>query len=110
MRFTFLSVTPLFVSWLHYPPMDAGPLLSRGGPPPDNGDGLSCNSYLVLVGDTMAQVLEKCGSPSYIDRRCSRRGCYTEVWTYRLDAGAFPRYVTFVGGTVRSIRAGSRFD
>ena len=108
MRVMFLSVVPFF--WLPQRHMDTHPLLSRGGPPPDDGDGLSCNGRLVLVGDTMAQVFGKCGSPATIDRQCTPHVCYTEVWTYRPDAGAFPRYVTFVGGTVRRIRAGSRFD
>jgi hypothetical protein len=110
MRFSIFSIAPLLVFWAQQGTIDMGPRLSRVRPPPDDGDGLSCNGHLVLLGDTMAQVFGKCGPPAHVDRKCTPYTCYLEVWTYRPDAGAFPRYVTFFEGTVCSIRAGSRFD
>lgn len=64
----------------------------------------------MLVGDSIAQVLEKCGPPSSAVQQCDGSGHHCNGrWTYRLNDGSFPRYVRFVDDTVRGIEAGSRF-
>ena len=88
------------------------PFLASWGnrrPPPD--DGLVCAGRLVMLGDPLTQVLEKCGPPASGTQRCDDTGhhCYG-TWTYHPSDGSFPRYVGFSDDVVRSIQAGSRFE
>jgi len=91
-----LAVVPFLASWTRRPPPD---------------DGLVCGGRLVLIGDSLAQVLEKCGRPARGAQQCDSAGQHCNgTWTYRPDDGSFPRYVGFIDDTVRSIQAGSRFE
>jgi len=91
------ALVPFLASWGHR------------RPPPD--DGLVCAGRLVLLGDPLAQVLEKCGPPASGTQQCDASGHHCNgTWTYRPSDGSFPRYVGFTDDVVRSIQAGSRFE
>ena len=97
-----------FVVILAFVPLLAGWRNAGRIPPPD--DGLECGGNLVLLGDTIDRVFEKCGPPLAASQQCDAWGHHCSgTWIYRLGEGNFPRYVGFVNDTVRSIRAGSRF-
>ncbi len=85
-------------------------------PPPscaDSHDSLSCNSGLVVLGDSKSAVYEKCGPPQHIDKGCvpgRRQLLCWDIWTYRPNASYFPRYVSFEKDIVVGIQSGSRFE
>jgi hypothetical protein len=79
----------------------------------DSHDSLSCNGGLVVLGDSKSAVYEKCASPQHVDKGCVRGRrqllCW-DIWTYRLNASYFPRYVSFEKDIVVGIQSESRFE
>ncbi|VUD42427.1 hypothetical protein TDB9533_00689 [Thalassocella blandensis] len=83
-----------------------------------------CSTRLVQVGDSMDEVLDKCGDPNRVFnhavnyRRASYGGypyreeytaqTYVDVWVYKLSSGQFSRSVVFEQGEVIDIKKGSR--
>ena len=83
-----------------------------------------CNTRLVQVGDSMDEVLDKCGDPSrtfnhavtyrravygeapYREEYADQR--YVDVWVYKPSAGQFSRSLIFEGGEVIDIKLGER--
>ena len=59
-----------------------------------------CGDYLVSVGDTMSDVLAKCGPPT-VENPGRREGGAT--WIYDRGSGQFTVILRFVGPTLSSI-------
>ena len=53
----------------------------------------------VEVGDTMAEVEEKCGAPKSkedaVGTRCKKSGCYTVLWVYDFGRTFLTRHLSF---------------
>jgi hypothetical protein len=82
-------------------------------------DSLRCGTNLIGVGDTKAEVLEKCGEPESTDSYCrneyfqSRFGidaiCHrVDLWTFNLGVGRFLENIEFEEGRVSRITNGDR--
>ena len=92
---------------------------------------LRCDGSLVFIGDTKAQVLDKCGKPDKVDRwkeyhNDSMTQIYDykteqyiapqevpnpilmERWTYNLGAHRFTRYLYFQNGELIRIETGEK--
>ncbi len=61
-----------------------------------NAHGFRCNHGLVRMGDTEAEVLEKCGQPAHQ---------HNQKWYYDTDSSFLVREVLFVDRKVWRIRA-----
>lgn len=87
---------------------------------------LRCNTRIVQKGDSMDEVLDKCGDPNrrYNQSIIYRRAIYgakpyreevaeqalVDVWVYKPSRGQFRRSVYFAYGEVIDIRLGDRVD
>lgn len=83
-----------------------------------------CSTRLVQVGDSMDEVLDKCGDPNrtfnhavtyrravvggYPYREEYAQQSYVDVWVYKLSRGQFSRSVIFEQGEVIDIKLGDR--
>jgi hypothetical protein len=70
------------------------------GPPGAVANSLRCGHHLLDVGDSMYEVLKKCGEPSL------RVG---SQWYYQPQGSGFTKVVTFANGRVLDIDDGERF-
>lgn len=91
------------------------------------GQSLSCNGQLVNEGDTMNEVLQKCGAPVARQTLCiptmqpswvesndgnlhpfwSQQCAPAEDWSFNRGEGSFTSVVRFTNGVVESIRDGN---
>ncbi len=99
--------------------------------------GFRCGTRLVSEGDTRAEVIQKCGEPTFVDaweeeliqrdfgavrNYDSRTGRYEEsrepflvkiqvkidLWTYNLGPTQFTRYLRFENGILKEISTGAK--
>ena len=66
---------------------------------PNSQDTMSCGDGFVQIGDTEADVLERCGEPTL------REG---DRWTYDRGPDRFPEILNFGEGRILGITQGSR--
>lgn len=87
---------------------------------------LRCNTRLVMTGDSMDEVLDKCGEPkrifnkSIVTRQAHQGNRYyhesiaeqisVDVWVYKPGKGQFSRSVVFAAGEVIDIKRGERVN
>lgn len=95
-------------------------------------ESLRCKTKLAKVGDTKAEVIEKCGDPIIIDNFCQPIAVSTppqgvqigdnnvqnniaiatcenvDIWTYNPGKGKFITHLYFARGQLQSIRYGDR--
>jgi hypothetical protein len=92
---------------------------------------LKCGTRLVSIGDTTAEVLEKCGEPDQIERREEGQDTWisqyfdyeeerfkaprlvkgpiqVEIWTYDFGATRFIRYLLFENDELIRIETGDK--
>ncbi|WP_053094166.1 DUF2845 domain-containing protein [Cellvibrio sp. pealriver] len=98
------------------------------------GESLRCKNKLVHIGDSKAEVIDKCGSPLMIDSFCQPiatsnqsqgvqygdnnvqnniviQACENiDIWTYEPRKGKFTTHLYFAQGQLRGIRYGDRVD
>ncbi len=97
-----------------------------------NADTFRCERKLASVGDTKADVLEKCGEPQLIDSFCrpivsgaqletrnsqgdtntviaANSSCENvDIWTYKRGTGHFMAHLYFSQGQLQEIKRGER--
>lgn len=84
-------------------------------------DSLRCGTSLIEVGDTKAEVVEKCGRPTAVDKYCHNeyvQGRFgveaicrsVDLWTYNFGVGRFLENVEFEEGRVSNITEGDRIN
>ena len=66
------------------------------------GGTMRCGTRLVLVGDSMPQVADKCGEPDFKEIVSGANERRVEQWYYRRGQGQFDRILTFDG--IRLVR------
>lgn len=95
-------------------------------------ESLRCKTKLTHIGDTKAEVLDKCGSPIMTDNFCQPVATTTQpqgiqngdnnvqnniaiatcenvdIWTYNPGKGKFLTHLYFARGQLQSIRYGDR--
>jgi hypothetical protein len=95
-------------------------------------ESLRCKTQLAQVGDTKADIIEKCGDPLMIDNFCQPIAVTTQpqgvqsgdnnvqnniaiancenvdIWTYNPGKGRFIAHLYFARGQLQSIRYGDR--
>jgi hypothetical protein len=83
-------------------------------------DTISCDGGIVSSGDTVVDLIMKCGQPQWKDTRTeeivdrldkdTRRKTYVTVedWTYNIGENQFLRIVTIRNGVITGIRTGQR--
>ena len=103
----------------------------------DVASALRCGTQLVSEGDTRAEVIQKCGEPTFVDSweeelvqrdfgavpdydpRTGRYGesrqpflvkvqVKIELWTYNLGPTQFTRYLRFENGILKEITTGAK--
>lgn len=101
---------------------------------PSNAESLRCKTKLAKIGDTKADVIQKCGDPIMTDSFCQpiaiaaqpqgvQNGnnnvqnntvistCENiEIWTYNPGTGKFMTHLYFSRGELRSIHYGDRVN
>jgi hypothetical protein len=93
---------------------------------PANAETLRCKGDIVQIGDTKAEVTEKCGSPESTDSFCKKvertikhsdgkvsffETCENvDVWTYNPGKGQFWTNLYFAEGELREMKYGSRVN
>jgi hypothetical protein len=65
-----------------------------------------CGDYLVSVGDTMSDVLDKCGPPTVKNPGEGEGGA---TWIYNRGSGQFTVILRFVGPTLSSIEQTNQY-
>lgn len=107
-------------------------LVSISIAPPVFADSLRCNTKLALVGDTKAEIIDKCGEPVMTDSFCQPIAANTQaqgvqvgnnnvqnniaiaacenvdIWTYHPGSGKFKAHLYFARGQLQSVRYGDR--
>jgi hypothetical protein len=82
-------------------------------------ESLRCNTQLVSVGAVKAELLEKCGTPQFVDHYCKKSYVVSrheitpycnevELWTYNFGVGTFLMNVEFQEGRISDISHGGR--
>lgn len=100
-------------------------------PPPSHSESLRCGTKLIHIGETKAEVVEKCGEPLAMDSYCepiainSIQGVQNgnnniqnniainscvdvDIWTYNPGSGKFMTNLYFSQGHLQAIRYGNR--
>jgi hypothetical protein len=93
---------------------------------PAAAETLRCKGDIVQVGDTKAEVTQKCGSPASTDSFCKKvertikhsdgkvsffETCENvDVWTYNPGKGQFWTNLYFAEGQLREMKYGSRVN
>jgi hypothetical protein len=67
---------------------------------PDRAFAFHCGTSLVEVGDSIANLLKKCGPPTYRQTSGEARG---ETWWYNRGAARFITKVVVFGGKITAI-------
>jgi len=77
-----------------------------------------CSDQIISVGDSVADVMAKCGEPAWKDKHeeiirqrlddntVSKVSVVVEDWTYNFGPNRFMRIFTFRNGTVTDVRTG----
>lgn len=71
-----------------------GMLLLAG---PASADSMKCGNRLVMPGDTLVEVLQRCGEPEYRELVSGSDEPRVEQWYYERLNTQFPRILTFRG-------------
>lgn len=106
--------------------------IAAGLSSPGFAESLRCKTKLAKVGDTKAEVMEKCGDPIMTDSFCQPIAVSTppqgvqigdnnvqnniaiatcenvDIWTYSPGKGKFITHLYFARGQLQSIRYGDR--
>lgn len=89
-----------------------------------HAESLRCNGDIVDIGDSKADVVQKCGNPEMTDSFCEkyeedyrrpdgkidrRQACENvDIWTYNPGKGQFWTHLYFIQGKLREMRYGDR--
>lgn len=89
-------------------------------------ESMRCQTDIVQVGDTKADVVRKCGQPQFTDTFCEKtqrrflkndgtagfiEDCENiDIWTYNPGAGQFWTHLYFEKGKLREMKYGDRVD
>jgi hypothetical protein len=73
---------------------------------------LRCGTALISIGDSMAEVLLKCGEPLTRDnvgvKYVGSTEMFVELWAYNFGYGRFLKLLTFEAGRLVTIENGGR--
>lgn len=106
-------------------------LVSMGLTSTSFADSLRCKTKLAHIGDTKAEIIDKCGEPVMTDSFCQPISVNTpqgvqvgnnnvqnniaiatcenvDIWTYNPGTGKFKTHLYFTRGHLQSIRYGDR--